>query len=177
MLILLCTPGSPIEWMGVFPSHHFESLDAERLSTWDRLLDRAWHLVLPVITLTYAELAYVSRYMRTGLLDVIRQDYIRTARAKGLPEHVVILKHAVRNGLIPVLTLLGSHVPLMFVGSVIVEQIFSIDGLGRLAFDAVLQRDYPVIMANLVISGVLTLLGYLLSDVLYVLVDPRIELQ
>jgi peptide/nickel transport system permease protein len=113
--------------------------------------------------------------MRSGMLDVIRQDYIRTARAKGLSEKVVIYKHALRNSLIPILTLMASLLPFLFGGSVIIEQIFTIDGLGKLAFDAVLDRDYPVIMANLVIAGFLTLLGILVTDIAYAIVDPRIE--
>ncbi|MBX3470475.1 MAG: ABC transporter permease [Planctomycetes bacterium] len=159
------------------PAHHFMSLDADKLSTWGKVKDVARHLVLPVICLTYAELAYVSRQMRTGLLDVIRQDYVRTAVAKGLPRSRVIYKHALRNGLIPLLTLMGALLPVMFGGSVIIESIFSIDGLGKMAFDAILDRDYPVIMANLVISGFLTLLGILIADIAYAVVDPRIEFR
>lgn len=163
---------------GKLPAHHFRSLEGfDRLSTWGQLVDVATHLILPVLCLTYAELAYVSRQMRTGLLDVIRQDYIRTARAKGLPERLVINKHALRNGLIPILTLMGTLLPVMFGGSVIVESIFSIEGLGKLAFDAILKRDYPVIMADLVIAGFLTLLGILLADIAYAVVDPRIEFR
>jgi peptide/nickel transport system permease protein len=113
--------------------------------------------------------------MRSGMLDVIRQDYIRTAKAKGLPYKKVIYKHALRNGLIPILTLMASLLPVLFGGSVIIETIFSIEGLGKLAFEAIFDRDYPVIMANLVISGFLTLLGILMTDIAYAIVDPRIE--
>ena len=172
MLILLCTGG---EWG--LPAHGFSSLDSDTLGWWEAKLDVAKHLILPVACLTYVELAYVSRQMRTGMLDVIRQDYIRTAKAKGLPERVVVFKHALRNSLIPILTLMGNLLPLMFAGSVIIETIFTIDGLGKLTFDAMVDRDYPVIMANLVISGFLTLLGILLSDLAYALVDPRIEFR
>jgi peptide/nickel transport system permease protein len=171
MLIWLCTGD------GKLPAYFFRSLDAERLSRFDQLLDVAKHCILPIICLTYAEVAYVSRQMRTGLLEVIRQDYVRTARAKGLPERVVVMKHAVRNGLIPIVTLLGALLPVVFSGSVIIESIFSIDGIGKLAFDAILARDYPVIMAEVVIASFLTLVGYLLSDLAYAVVDPRIEFR
>ena len=141
--------------------------------TW--LADRAWHLVLPVFCLTYASLASLSRFARVGMLDVVRQDYIRTARAKGLSERAVIFRHAFRNSLIPIITLLGSVLPALLGGSVIIERIFSIPGIGQLAFDSILQRDYPTIMGIATITAVLTLIGYLISDILYVLVDPRIR--
>ena len=160
-----------------FPAYHFSSLDADKYTTWGKLLDIAWHLVLPVLILTYGQLAYISRQMRTGMLEAIRQDYVRTARAKGLAEGVVVYKHALRNALIPILTLLGSSLPVLYAGSVIIETVFTIDGLGKLYFDAIQDRDYPVIMANLVISALLTLVGYLLSDVAYAVVDPRIEFR
>ncbi len=115
--------------------------------------------------------------MRAGMLETIRQDYIRTARAKGLAESVVIFKHALRNSLIPILTLLAYLLPSMFGGSIIIESIFSIDGLGKLMFDAIINRDYPVIMSEVVISGFLTLFGILLADISYRIVDPRIELK
>ena len=111
------------------------------------------------------------------MLEVIRQDYIRTARAKGLPEKVVIFKHAFRNSLIPIVTLLGSLLPGMFGGSVIIESIFSIPGMGQLGFESVLSRDYPVVLAIATISAFLTLLGLLISDLLYVWVDPRISYE
>jgi len=172
MLILLLT-GEPF-W-DLFPAYHFSSLEADKLSTWGRVKDVAWHLVLPVVALTYGLLAYISRQMRSSMLEAIRQDYVRTARAKGLPERKVIYKHALRNALIPIITLLGSVLPFMFAGSVIIETIFTIEGLGKLFFQAVLDRDYPVIMANLVITAFLTLLGYLVADLGYAVVDPRIQ--
>ncbi len=176
MLILAFTGQDAFLW-DLFPSHHFSSLDADKLTRWGQVKDVAAHIVLPVICLTYVELAYVSRQMRTGLLDVIRQDYVRTARAKGLPEQRVILKHALRNGLIPIVTLAAALLPVMFGGSVIIESIFTIDGLGKMAFDAINKRDYPIIMANLVIGAFLTLLGILIADIAYAVVDPRIEFR
>jgi peptide/nickel transport system permease protein len=134
-------------------------------------------MILPLVCLTYGGLAAISRYARTGLLDVIRSDYVRTARAKGLPEWIVIMKHAVRNGLIPILTLLGFTLPALIGGSIIIEHIFAIDGMGKLMITAIQFRDYNVIMGELLIAAVLTLLGILLSDISYALVDPRISLE
>jgi peptide/nickel transport system permease protein len=139
--------------------------------------DMTWHMILPLVCLTYGGLAAISRYARTGLLDVIRSDYVRTARAKGLPEWIVIMKHAVRNGLIPILTLLGFTLPALIGGSIIIEHIFAIDGMGKLMITAIQFRDYNVIMGELLIAAVLTLLGILLSDISYALVDPRISLE
>jgi peptide/nickel transport system permease protein len=141
------------------------------------LLDRLWHLVLPIVCLTYGGLAYLSRLTRASMLEVIREDYIRTARAKGLSERVVIFKHAFRNALLPLITLFAFLLPSMFGGSVIIESIFSVPGMGQLGFEAVLSRDYPVIMAITAISAFLTLAGLLVSDILYAALDPRIKLE
>lgn len=150
---------------------------ALNMTTWEYFKDIATHLVLPVFCLTYAYLAYLSRYARSGLLDVIRSDYIRTARAKGLSEPVVIMKHAVRNGMIPILTLLGTALPALIGGSVVIEVIFSIPGMGQLILSSVLQKDFTVIMGVLQISAVLTLIGLLLTDISYAIVDPRISFK
>ena len=144
-------------------------------TTFDYFVDVMTHLVLPVSCLTYASLAYLSRYARAGLLDVINSDYIRTARAKGLSESVVILKHAVRNGMIPILTLLASALPALVGGSVIIEYIFDIPGMGNLVLDAVLQQDTNIVMGVLQISALMTLIGVLISDISYAIVDPRIK--
>ena len=138
-------------------------------------LDRGWHLLLPVTCLTYASFAAISRFQRTSLLEVIRQDFVRTARAKGLPEKVVVWKHAVRNALIPIITLLGATLPALVGGAVIIETIFSIPGLGMVGFEAILNRDYSVVMAIALMSAVLTMFGILVSDLTYALVDPRIS--
>jgi peptide/nickel transport system permease protein len=127
--------------------------------------------------LTYGDLAYLSRYQRGSILEVLRSDFIRTARAKGLTESSVMFKHALRNALIPVITIVASILPAMIGGSVIIESIFSIPGIGQLGFEAVLSRDYPVIMAIATISAFLTLVGILLSDLAYVIVDPRISFE
>ena len=174
VLILLLGGG---DYWQVFPITGISSLDAEQLPFFEWLLDRIWHLVLPVFCLTYTGLAYVSRQMRAGMLETIRQDYIRTARAKGLSENVVVFKHALRNSLIPIVTLLGFLLPAMLGGSVIIESIFTIPGMGQLGFDAILSRDYPVVMAISTIAAFLTLIGLLLSDICYALVNPTISLE
>lgn len=174
ILIMLLGAG---DYLDLFPIYGISSFSADEMGFWNWLIDRVWHLVLPVTCLTYGGLASISRYMRAGMLDVIRQDYILTARAKGLSEKIVIFKHAFRNSIIPIVTFLAFLLPSMLGGSVIVESIFSIPGMGKLGFEAVLSRDYPVIMAIATISAFLTLIGMLLSDILYVLVDPRITYE
>jgi peptide/nickel transport system permease protein len=141
---------------------------------WQRLLDRLWHLCLPVVILSYAGFAGLSRFMRSSMLENIRQDFVQTARAKGLAERVVIYKHVLRNSLIPIVTIMASILPGLISGSVIIETIFSIPGLGQLGYEAVLARDYPIIMAVFTISSLLTLVSILLSDILLTVVDPRI---
>ena len=165
------------DFWDVFPVYGISSIGAESMSFLGRVLDRLWHLVLPITCLTYGGLAYLSRLTRAEMLEVIREDYVRTARAKGLSERVVIFKHAFRNALLPIVTLLAFLLPSMFGGSVIIESVFSIPGMGQLGFEAVLGRDYPVIMAITTISALLTLVGLLLSDILYAVLDPRIKLE
>jgi len=140
------------------------------------LQDRVNHLILPVFTLGTGWIAVLSRYMRTSTLDVMSQDYFRTAQAKGLPDRQVWFVHATRNALIPIATILGPAIPNLLSGAVITETIFSWPGLGRLSFEAVIQQDYPMVMAVVLLSGVITIVGYLLSDILYALIDPRIRL-
>jgi peptide/nickel transport system permease protein len=152
-------------------------MDYPHLSLWGKFLDRLRHLFLPVMVGAFGGLAGFSRYMRSTMLEVIRQDYIRTARAKGLSERSVIYKHALRNALLPVVTILGLSVPGLIGGGVIFETIFAIPGMGQLFYGSVMARDYPVIMGILVIGAVLTLLGNLLADISYALVDPRIRLS
>ena len=145
------------------------------MSSGMQVWDMAHHLILPVFVSAFGGLAGFSRYMRSNMLEVIRQDYILTARAKGLSERVVIYKHALRNALLPVITILGLSVPGLIGGSVIFETIFAIPGMGKLFYDGVLMRDYPLIMGILVIGAVLTLIGNLLADISYALADPRIR--
>lgn len=165
------------DFLDLFPVFGLESIGANKMTYWERFWDTAWHLTLPIFCMTYASLAVLSRYMRSAMLEVIRQDYITTARAKGLSEKVVILKHALRNSLIPIITLLAQILPATIGGSIIIESIFTIPGMGQLMWEAILARDYPLIMANLTIVTFLTLLGILLADILYSVVDPRIAYE
>jgi peptide/nickel transport system permease protein len=174
MLIYLLGGG---HFLDIFPIQGLNSEGAENLAFWPWLLDRAWHMCLPLACMTYAGFAVLSRYAKAGMLEVIRQDYIRTARAKGLTERVVIMKHALRNGIIPIVTLLGGLLPALISGSVIIEYIFGIHGMGWLGYTAVLSRDYPMVMAIAFFSALLVLIGTLLSDLLYALVDPRIRFE
>jgi len=141
-----------------------------------RIMDRVWHLVLPSILGATAGIAVLSRYVRNQMLEVESQDYVRTARAKGLPEEQVHYKHALRNALLPFVTMFGLVLPGLIGGSVIIESIFSWPGIGRMAYEAILARDYPVIITVNFISAILVLAGTFLSDLLYMLVDPRIKL-
>ena len=171
-LLLIMFFGVYLDWLPISGLH---SMDYRNFSFWQKLQDLASHLLLPISISAFGGLAGMSRYMRGSMLEVIRQDYIITARAKGLPERTVIFKHALRNALLPVITLLGLSVPGLIGGSIIFETIFAIPGMGQLFYGAVMARDYPLIMAELVIVAVLTLLGNLLADVSYALVDPRIR--
>jgi len=161
--------------LGLFPVVGLKSLGHEYLSFGGRIWDVAQHLILPVFVSSFGGLAGFSRYMRSNMLEVIRQDYILTARAKGLSERVVIGKHALRNALLPVITILGLAVPGLIGGSVIFETIFAIPGMGKLFYDGVMMRDYPLIMGILVLGAGLTLIGNLLADIGYALADPRIR--
>ncbi len=163
------------EYFDLFPLGGLLSDGAEKLSWWRQASNFTWHLVLPVIVMTYGGLAFLSRFARAQMLEVIKQDYIRTAHAKGLKARTVILKHALRNALIPLLTLMSTLLPSLIGGSVIIEQIFNIPGMGKLGFEAVLSRDYPTVMAIASLSAFLTLISILVTDILYVFVDPRIS--
>ena len=162
-------------WLGWLPLSGMVSLENDSLTFWGKAADVLSHLVLPLCVTTYGGLASVSRYTRTSMLEVIRQDYIRTARAKGLPENQVIFKHALRNALIPIVTLLGLSLPALIGGSFIIETIFAWPGMGRLGFEAVMSKNYPVIMGIGVITSFLTLLGNLLADIGYAWLDPRVK--
>lgn len=149
--------------------------DADTLGTAAYSWDLLKHIILPITCMSYGSFAYLSRQMRVGMIDVIRQDYIRTARAKGLPEKTVVLKHALRNSVIPIVTLLASILPILIGGSIIIEKVFDIPGMGKYAFDGLMSREYNIIMATTLFSSVLTVIGILLSDLTYALVDPRIR--
>jgi len=169
----LCGP-TFLNW---FPPAGLSSNYADELAFFPWLGDRLWHLVLPVFCLSYTGFAYLAKQVRAGMLDNLRMDYVRTARAKGLADRVVIWRHAFRNSVIPVITIMATLLPAMFGGSVIIESIFSVPGMGLLAFEAVTTRDYNVVMAVATIAGVLNLAGLLLGDIAYAVADPRISFE
>ncbi len=169
-IFFLCSP----DYLDIFPPFGLG------YATWDdgffyKLGDLAYHLALPLIIATYSSFAYLSRQMRGSMLAVLRQDYIRTARAKGLAENVVIWRHALRNSLLPIITIFASFFPALIGGSIILEFLFTIPGLGQITYAAVIQKDYPMILTNTMFAAILTLVGYLVSDILYAVVDPRIS--
>lgn len=163
--------------LGLLPISGIQSIDVSGMGHLERLLDWIKHLVLPVGVSAFGGIAGLSRYSRSSMLEVIRQDYIRTARAKGLPERKVILSHAFRNALMPIVTILGLSVPGLIGGGVIFETIFAIPGMGQLFYSSTMSRDYPTIMGILVIGAVLTLLGNLIADISYALIDPRVRVR
>jgi peptide/nickel transport system permease protein len=171
-LMLMILFGVQLGWL---PISGLRSPTWEYLAFWKQQWDFVAHLALPILVATFGGLAGFSRYMRQSMLEVVRQDYIQSARAKGLSESVVIGKHALRNALLPIVTVLGLSLPGLIGGSVIVESIFAIPGMGQLMVQAVFERDYPVIMGNLVIVATLTLVANLIADLTYSLVDPRIR--
>ncbi|MDP3047813.1 MAG: ABC transporter permease [Thermodesulfovibrionales bacterium] len=162
-------------YLGWLPISGLKSLNYDSLPLIGKIWDRASHLILPVFISAFGGLAADSRFMRSSMLEVIRQDYVTVARAKGLPEKKVIYKHALRNALLPLITLIGLSVPGLIGGSVILESVFGIPGMGQLFFMSVMTRDYPMVMCILTIGGMLTLLGNLLADIGYMLADPRIR--
>jgi len=171
-LLLMILFGVDLGWL---PISGIRSLNYEYLPPLAAALDLLRHLILPVVLSAFGGLAGLSRYMRSNMLEVIRQDYITTARAKGLSERVVIYKHALRNALLPVITILGLSIPGLIGGSVIFETIFAIPGMGQLFYMSVMSRDYPVVMGILFIGAVLTLIGNLVADISYAVADPRIR--
>jgi len=162
--------------LGILPSSHMQSFGLSGAGWFEILCDRAKHLVMPAFVLGVASAAGMARYMRGSMLDVLREDYIRTARAKGLENRRVFLKHAFRNAAIPVVTIIGLSIPFLLGGSVVIEKIFSWPGMGRLAVDAIYARDYPLVLAINFVVGVLVILGNLMADVGYALLDPRIKI-
>jgi len=161
--------------LGWLPISGLKSLDFEYFSFGQKIWDLAHHLFLPIVVSTLGGFAGLTRYMRSNMIDALKQPYIYTARAKGLSEREVIYKHALRNAVLPVVTIIGLSIPGLLGGSVIFESIFAIPGIGRLFYEAVMTRDYPLIMAEVVLGGVLTMLGNLIADIAYGYVDPRIK--
>jgi peptide/nickel transport system permease protein len=163
--------GTPFE----LPLFGMTSDGFESMTWWGQVVDLARHSALPIACYTYASLAYYSRFIRANMQEVIRQDYIRTACAKGVGPWTVLTKHAFRNTMIPLVTMMGLTLPALLSGAIILEQIFSWPGMGSLFFEAIRERDYPTLMGLVLLFSVLTLLGQLLADVLYAWVDPRVS--
>jgi len=163
--------------LGWFPTSQTRSMDYGFLSFSGKVLDRLWHLVLPVFVLGVASAASTARYMRNRLLEVLNEEYVLSARARGFRERVVILNHALRNALIPIITIYGMKLPFLLGGAAIIESIFAWPGMGRLAVEAVSGRDYPLLMATITMGAVMTVFGNLLADLTYVWVDPRVSYE
>ncbi len=161
--------------LGWFPTSQTRSMNYDDLTAMGKLLDRMWHLALPVSIMGLAGAAGTARYMRSRLLEVLNEDYIMAARARGFRERTVIVKHALRNALIPIITIYGMSLPFLLGGAAIIETIFAWPGMGRMTVSAVGGRDYPIIMATVTIAAILTVLGNLLADITYAAVDPRVS--
>jgi peptide/nickel transport system permease protein len=178
MLILLFSlKASQWGWPIQLPASQMTSVGYEFLGTGERIVDRIQHMILPATAMGLGAAAGVARYMRGSMLEVIHQDYIRTARAKGLSERTVVFKHALRNALLPIITLLGLYLPYLLSANVLIETIFAWPGMGRLIVDAIFQRDYPLVMATSFVIATLVVVGNLVADILYALVDPRIRVS
>jgi peptide/nickel transport system permease protein len=168
-------------WIPRLPSGSREAVRDYAIASWlpnveaGSFTDRALRLLMPLFVLTFFNTAQWSRFVRSSMLEVLRQDYVRTARAKGLIERIVIMKHALRNALIPFVTILVLSLPGIFAGAIITETIFAWPGMGRLYWDALTRSDYPIALAFIFITGVLTVIATLLGDILYTIVDPRIK--
>jgi peptide/nickel transport system permease protein len=173
-LMLVVAFGVKLQW---FPVEGMREIGLEGADAWTRARDVAWHMVLPVTTLALYSTAVYARFTRAAVVDALQEDYVRTARAKGLSESAVLLRHALRNALLPVLTLVGAHFGELLAGSIVIETVFSWPGLGKLTYDAVLSRDTNLLMAILFLSSLLVLATSLALDLLYARLDPRIELQ
>jgi peptide/nickel transport system permease protein len=171
-LLLMNLLGIKLGWL---PISGIKSLDFEYFTLSQKIIDLAKHLALPVFVSGFGGLAGISRYMRSSMIEALNQPYISTARAKGLPEKQVVYKHALRNAILPIVTILGLSIPGLLGGSVIFESIFALPGIGRLFYEAVMMRDYPLIMAEVVLGAALTMLGNLIADISYAYVDPRIR--
>jgi peptide/nickel transport system permease protein len=174
LLILLVAGG---DYLNLLPMYGANSINAPEMGPFAWLWDRILHMILPVICLTYASLASISRYSRVSMLDALAQDFVRTARAKGIPERLVIFRHALRNALIPIITIFALELPGLIAGAVIIESIFSLPGMGQLMLQSLDAKDDRVVMGITVLAAIITLLSYLAADILYVVVDPRITFE
>ncbi len=173
-LIVFFAGGSYFSW---FPIGQLYSDNYDSLSTWGKIVDRLHHFVLPLTCYMIGGFTSLTILMRNSMLDVVKQDYVRTARAKGLAENVVMYKHALRNALIPIATNLGGFFGVFLSGSLIIETVFQLDGIGLLSYTSILARDYNVIMGLIFLSSLVLMIGRLFSDIVYVLIDPRIDFK
>lgn len=174
LLIVFFAGGRYYDW---FPMGGLNSLDAETWGTWARFKDQVWHMILPLTCFVIGSFASLTVLMKNSIIEEIEKDYVRTARAKGLSEKAVLMKHAFRNALMPIAVGIGGIIAVFFTSNLLIEQIFNLDGFGKLFYDAALQRDYPVMLAQIVIGAVLTQAGILISDLTYTLIDPRVSLD
>jgi peptide/nickel transport system permease protein len=170
LVVFITTPEYGLDW---FPTMGVSSLPREA-PFWARFWDTAHHLTLPIFCLTYGSLAFITRQVRGAMLNTLSQDYVRTARAKGLSESAVVWKHAFRNALFPLITMIASIFPAILAGSIVIEIIFNIPGMGYLTVEAITQRNWPVVYSVLMLGAVLTMAGILLADILYLIADPRV---
>ena len=180
ILLIFLTTAEYGEWLDWFPTSGAQDLnlaDDPNVSDWVKFLDILHHLTLPVFCITYGSLAYLSRQMRGSMLGVIRQDYIRTARAKGLSERKVVWKHAFRNSLFPIITLFSSVFPRALAGAIAIELIYAIPGMGLLVLMSITSRDWPVVFTIVMFVAILTMIGNLVADILYAIVDPRVSFK
>lgn len=176
LIVVFFTTSHYADWMNLLPTHGTGSNTLpDDASVFARISDSIPYLIAPLFCMTYGSFAYLSRQMRGGMLSVIRQDFIRTAKAKGLSNNTIIWKHAFRNSLIPIITIFAGLLPGMIGGSVVIESIFQIPGMGKTAIDALMSRDYPMVFTIMIFASILTMLGMLISDILYAIVDPRIS--
>jgi peptide/nickel transport system permease protein len=174
MAIIFLTNKTYAPFLDLFPDHGVGKTGSD-FGFFERVLDRAHHFALPIFCSLLGSFAYLSRQMRGGMLNVLRQDYIRTAFAKGLSNREVYWKHAFRNSLIPIITMFASFLPAMIGGSLIIEFIFTIPGMGQVSYMSIVSRDYPLLFTILMVSAILTMVGNLLADMLYGVIDPRIS--
>lgn len=172
LLLVFFSGGSFLEW---FPLGDLYSDNYDEMNFFEKIIDRVHHFILPTICYLINSFATLTILTKNSLLEEIKLDYVRTARAKGLEENSVVFKHALRNALIPVVTGLGSFLGVFFAGSIIIESLFNLDGIGLLSYKALLDRDYNLVMALLFLTSLIMLTGRLISDILYVVVDPRID--
>lgn len=161
--------------LGIFPIGGFTSINFDEMNLFERVFDIMYHISLPVVVLSYAGIAFVAKIVRTSTIETSNQEYVKFAKTLGIPEKTIKIHYILRNGLIPVITIFSTVLPSLIAGSIIIEKIFSLPGIGQLFYNAVFSRDYPIVMGLSTISALLTLVSLLIADILYAIVDPRIK--